>query len=141
LVGLLGLQLLLLFLVFPLLFIHFENEQARQEIEAINGLDPTDELRPSPSFFDGLYWSLITPIKLDADHSWPKTSEGWTLVRVSDVTKVLTVGTAAGLFYDAIIWSKLQRLRAARSARYRRLEDEEIAILLDGDRPDRNGRS
>ena len=125
LVAILILQLTLLFLVFPWLFIFFENEQTRQEIEEANGSDLSSEPRQDRSYINGLYWSLSTPITIGSDNAWPQTRNSRVLIRISDVIKLLTVGVIAGLLHHTMIIRKIQEFPRIRRFRYRRSEDEE----------------
>ena len=125
LVAILILQLILLFLVFPWLFIFFENEQTRQEIEEANGSDLSSKPRQDRSYINSLYWSLSTPITIGSDNAWPQTRNSRVLIRISDVIKLLTVGVIAGLLYHTMIIRKIQEFPRIRRFRYRRSEDEE----------------
>ena len=79
LIGLLSLQLLFLLLIFPLLFLHFENTKVRQELEASDKMSRLGESVQDRSFIDGLYWSLITPIPLSTNDNClkPRTGVSW----------------------------------------------------------------
>jgi hypothetical protein len=121
LIGLLAAQLLLLFLVFPLLFVYVENREPPAEPEAAEELN---RLPPTYSFIDGLYWSLITPIPLGSDPAWPQTAAGKALVRLSDATKLLAIGTGAGLLYETILRQKKQKQARMQYLRRGRPEDE-----------------
>lgn len=96
LIGLFIAQVILLMLIFPALIVYFENRQIELEIDDGRG---AGELREDYNYIDGLYWSLLTPPNLDLESGWPQTPPGKILVRVSDVTKVLTVGVLAKLIY------------------------------------------
>jgi hypothetical protein len=144
LVILLIVQLLLLFLIFPLLFVHFENKQSQQVLEPTTETDLSGEPIRYRSYADGLYWSMITPIPLSTNDNWPQTSQGRLLVRVSDVTKLLTLGVSAGLIYDSIMARRLQEISRWRQLRYRRPEEmdelpeqeveREWTFMIDGER-------
>ena len=123
LITLLAVQLLLLFVVFPLVILYFENEYVQPELEPDNGVELTSRLRPYYSYIDGLYWSLITPIALDSTDAWPQTRKGWLIVRVSDATKLLTIGVSARLLHDTIMNHKIRGIRRLRYIRNRRLKD------------------
>lgn len=120
------LQLLLIFLVFPMLFIYFENDQARQKIEESKRADLLNEPHQDRSYINGLYWSLITPITIGSDDTWPQTRNSRVLIQISGVIKLLTVGVAAVLLRDLIIPHKIQDFLRIGHRRYRRSEDLEI---------------
>jgi hypothetical protein len=99
--GLLAVQLFFLFLVFPLLFVYFENK----EPEAAGELS---QRPPAYSLIDGLYWSLITPVAPGPHPAWPQTAAGKTLVRISDTAKLLAIATGVGLLYETILTRRRQ---------------------------------
>lgn len=135
LVALLGGQILLLFLIFPWLLVHFENEHNRQELPQANEMTVAEPTL-AHAYSQGLYWSLITPIRMDGDKTWPQSRNGRILVRVSDATKVLTIGTLARLFYDIITTRRMQPAIGIGYLRSRHRIDEGVDDLADGPAPE-----
>lgn len=95
--GYLALQVLLVFLVFPALFIQFENGAIQQQIAQATNLDLGNEPRQFLSFADGLYWSIITSASVGYGDITPGSDGGKFLAAVAGVMGVLTVGVIAGL--------------------------------------------
>lgn len=102
-------QVTLLLVVFPSLFVYFENRAVSPELETTTEIEPLNSSRPIPTYLDGLIWSLYTPLTLNPDETWPQTRPGQILVRVSDVTKVLMIGTGAALFHDTLTNRHVQK--------------------------------
>lgn len=121
LVTLLAIQLFLLFVAFPLLMIHFENERVKSALESSQG----EDLPGQYSYIDGLYWSLVTPIALKSREPWPQSSKGWLVVRISDAAKLLTIGVTVRLFHDIIISHKTRDIPRLGHMRNRRSKDDE----------------
>ena len=122
--GLLSIQISLLFLIFPALIIHFENEWIAHEQGQTYGVDLPGEPDQFFSYIDGLYWSLLTPISLDSTQQGPQTRNGKLLVRISDATKLLTVVTA-GMFHYVMLVRKAQRYSGRPEVRHQKPEAEE----------------
>ena len=148
--GLLLLQLFLLFLLFPFLLVYVENDYLRQTVQDAPHLESPAEPR-FYSYLDGLYWTLITPIAVNSNENWPKSDRGWLLVRISDVTKILTVGVGAGLVHDTMITGKIRRLSRLIYQRSRRSKDDDgriefeskqqqISSIINGQPPAFNGQ-
>lgn len=114
LITLLGVQILLLFLIFPWFLVYFENEHIRQQSQQA---DQKMLSEPASSYSQGLYWSLITPINIEATHTWPQSHNSWILVRVSDATKVLTIGVMGRLFHNSL---NIRRIRQVTATDYSR---------------------
>lgn len=126
LITLLAVQLLLLFLIFPLLIAYFESEYIQPEVE--QGDEPeliSNNLQPYHHYIDGLYWSLVTPISVSSTAAWPKSPQSWFIVRVSDVTKLLTIGVSARLLHDRIAHHKIQVRPHPNYFRHRRSRESE----------------
>lgn len=109
LIALLFLQVTLLLVVFPWFFVYFENQADSPELEPATEIESLNSSRRSPTFLDGLIWSLYTPLTLNPDETWPQTRPGQILVRVSDVTKVLMIGTGAALLHDTLTHCHVQK--------------------------------
>jgi hypothetical protein len=107
--ALLILQVTLLLAVFPWLFVYFENQADSPELEPATEIEALNGPRQSPTYLDGLIWSLYTPLTLGPDETWPQTRPGQILVRVSDVTKLLTIGVGAALFHDTLTNRHIQK--------------------------------
>jgi hypothetical protein len=125
LITLLGIQLCLLFLVFPLLILYFENEQPQPEFETADGIELSSQPGQPYSYINGLYWSLITPVALNSIDPWPQTGQGWFIVRLSDATKLLTVCTSVRLFHDILLARRSLEISPFHHIRKRRSKDEE----------------
>lgn len=129
LVTMLAVLLLLLFVAFPLLILYFENEHVQPDFESDNRQVLTSQLRRSYSYIDGLYWSLTTPIALGSKDAWPQSRKGWFMVRVSDATKMLTVGVSTRLLHDIVVNHKVRDIPRWRYIRHRRSRDDEPSEL------------
>lgn len=123
LINLLALQVAMLFLLFPVLLVYIENDRLRQQFN-LAGQTEFGVEREYYTYIDGLYWTLITPISLKSNDRWPASCQGWLLVRLSDATKLLTVGVTAGLMHDTVTTRQIQRFSHAFSNRSRRPDDE-----------------
>lgn len=118
--SLLILQVTLLLIVFPWLFVYFENQADSPELESPPEVELFNSSGPSPSYLDGLIWSLYTPLTLGPDETWPQKWPGQILVRVSDVTKLLTIGVGAALFHDTLTNRYVQKNPAIWYGRHHR---------------------
>jgi hypothetical protein len=91
------LQLLLIIVVFPLLFVNAENGVIQQQIEEVTDVDLSEPQRQFLSYSDGLYWSLITAASIGYGDVTPRTGLGRVLAATLGVMGVITVGVIAGL--------------------------------------------
>lgn len=91
------LQVVLIMIVFPLLFINAENGAIQQTIEETSGMDMPQEAVTMYTFFDGVYWSLITAGSIGYGDITPLTRLGRILSASLGVMGVLTTGVLAGL--------------------------------------------
>ncbi len=105
--GYLILQVLLVFIVFPLVFMYFENGVIQQGIENSTTVDLPEEPKQFLGYLDGLYWSIITSASIGYGDVVPITSAGKITASVAGVMGVLTVGVIAGLVLN---WVTPRRL-------------------------------
>lgn len=102
-------QVTLLLVIFPWLFVYFENQTDPPQIGSRFEADLLNKTPVRPTYLDGLFWSLYTPLTLGLDETWPQTRPGQILVRASDITKVLMIGTGAALFHHALTHRHIQK--------------------------------
>jgi hypothetical protein len=100
--GYLLVQVLLIVLVFPLLFISAENGALQDQIEQTAGVKIPEEGRRYFSYSDGLYWALITAASIGYGDITPQTSVGRIIAATLGVLGVVTIGVIAGLILDWI---------------------------------------
>lgn len=93
-------QIVLIGVVFPLLFIHAENEALQQHIgrsaQSIFQSQPQQFL----SYLDGLYWAIVTAVAIGYGDITPVTGLGKLLAGILGVLGVLTTGVIAGLILN-----------------------------------------
>ena len=95
--GYLILQVVLVGVVFPFLFINAENGRIRDEIEKVAKVNMPEEGRRYFTYKDGLYWSIITAGSIGYGDITPKTSVGKVIAAILGIMGVVTVGVVAGL--------------------------------------------
>lgn len=95
---LLILPITLLLIVSLWLFVSFENQANSPQLKLIPQTELLNETRPQSNYLDGLIGSLHTPLALGPAEPKPHLRSGQILAKVSDVTKMLTIGVAARLF-------------------------------------------
>jgi hypothetical protein len=101
--GYLFLQVLLIGLVFPLLFINAENGVIQHKIEEVAKVDlPQEPHRQYLSYADGLYWSLITAGSIGYGDITPVTQIGKIIAATLGIMGVITIGVIAGLILNWI---------------------------------------
>jgi voltage-gated potassium channel Kch len=100
--GYLILQAILVLIVFPLLFIHYENGEIARAIEKAANVDLPPESRQYLSYADGLYWSIITAASIGYGDVTPVTQGGKIIAALLGTMGVLTVGVIAGLILNWI---------------------------------------
>jgi hypothetical protein len=98
--GILVLQAVLIFLVFPVLFINAENGHLQAGIEKATALNIRSEHYEEYSFTDGLYWSVITAFSIGYGDITPGTWLGKALAMLLGIMGVLTAGIIAGLILN-----------------------------------------
>ena len=101
--GYLFVQVVLIFLIFPFLFINAENGRIQRQIEAAVDqvadveLSQPGEERQFLTYADGLYWSIITAGSIGYGDITPKTVVGKIIAAFLGLIGVITVGVIAGL--------------------------------------------
>lgn len=97
-------QVFLVFLVFPFLFINAENGRIQRQIEEVTEVDVSEpgERPQFLSYSDGLYWSLITAGSIGYGDVTPNTLVGRVIAASLGVMGVITIGVIAGLLLDLI---------------------------------------
>ncbi len=100
--GYLLIQVLLIIIVFPLLFINAENGAIQDQIEAAADVELPEEARRYFTYGDGLYWALITAASIGYGDITPQTNIGRIIAATLGVMGVITVGVIAGLILDWI---------------------------------------
>jgi hypothetical protein len=98
--SLLILQAMLIFVVFPVLFINAENGRLQREIEKATNVDIRTERYEQYSYLDGLYWSVITAFSIGYGDTVPHTWLGKVLAMLLGIMGVLTTGIIAGLILN-----------------------------------------
>lgn len=104
----LAVQALLVFIVFPLLFINAENGAIQAGIERAANLNLPEQHRRQFSYYDGVYWALITAGSIGYGDITPITDLGRALAAILGVMGVITVGVIAGLILDWITPRRLE---------------------------------
>lgn len=101
--GYLLLQVLLVGVVFPYLFIYAENGLIQSKIEDMANVDLPQEInRQYLTFADGLYWSLITAGSIGYGDITPVTQMGRIIAAILGIMGVITIGVTAGLILNWI---------------------------------------
>ena len=100
--GYLVLQVLLILVVFPLLFVNAENGNLQDRIEDATKVEPPEEERRTFTYLDGLYWSFITAGSIGYGDITPRTTVGRIIASVLGMSGVITVGVIAGLILNWI---------------------------------------
>lgn len=97
-------QAALIVVVFPLLFINAENHWIQNKIEQTTEVEVSEEAEgyQSLSYFDGLYWSLITAGSIGYGDITPRTQVGKIIAALLGTLGVITVGVIAGLILNWI---------------------------------------
>lgn len=96
------LQVLLIGLVFPLLFVSAENGALQQSIETATKVNLPNEAPRALTYWDGLYWAIITAASIGYGDLTPHTMFGKVLAAILGVLGVITVGVIAGLILNRI---------------------------------------
>jgi hypothetical protein len=100
--GYLLVQMLLIVIVFPLLFINAENGALQDQIEQTAGVKLNEEGRRYFGYSDGLYWAVITAASIGYGDITPQTGVGRFIAATLGVLGVVTIGVIAGLILDRI---------------------------------------
>lgn len=101
--GILILQAIMIFAVFPVLFINAENGRIQREIEVATQLDLRAEHYKQYSYLDGVYWSVITAFSIGYGDTVPHTWLGKLLAMLLGIMGVLTTGIIAGLILNWVM--------------------------------------
>jgi hypothetical protein len=100
-------QTVLIGVVFPLLFIHAENEALQQHIGRSAQYIVQSQPQQFLSYLDGLYWAIVTAVAIGYGDIAPVTGLGKLLAGTLGVLGVLTTGVVAGLILN---WLSERRL-------------------------------
>ncbi|MCZ7574171.1 MAG: potassium channel family protein [Ardenticatenaceae bacterium] len=95
-------QAILILIVFPLLFVHYENGEIEVAIEKAANVDLPPESHQYLSYADGLYWSVITAASIGYGDITPVTFGGRVIAATLGTMGVLTIGVIAGLILNWI---------------------------------------
>lgn len=103
-------QAVLILVVFPFLFINAENHRIQNEIEKTTdvNVDSASEGYQTLSYFDGVYWSLITAGSIGYGDITPRTRMGKVIAALLGTLGVITVGVVAGLLLNWITPRRLE---------------------------------
>ncbi len=101
-------QVALVFVVFPLLFMYAENGALSEKIEDLSGKDLPEERRSRYDYSEALYWAIITGASIGYGDITPHTAIGRIMASILGASGVVTVGVVGGL---VITWITPRRLR------------------------------
>ncbi len=90
-------QVLLVVIVFPYLFINAENGVIQRQVEELANIELGDEGYRLFSYADGLYWSVITAGSIGYGDITPYTTIGKIMAGLLGTMGVITAGVIAGL--------------------------------------------
>jgi hypothetical protein len=90
-------QVLLVVIVFPYLFINAENGVIQRQVEELANVELGDEGYRLFSYADGLYWSVITAGSIGYGDITPYTTIGKIMAGLLGTMGVITAGVIAGL--------------------------------------------
>ncbi len=91
------LQVVLVVVVFPYLFINAENGVIQHQVEELANVELGDEGYRLFSYADGLYWSVITAGSIGYGDITPYTTTGKIMAGILGTMGVITAGVIAGL--------------------------------------------
>jgi hypothetical protein len=91
------LQVLLISLVFPLLFMNAENGAIQRQIEETTGVELGDEGYRLISYPHALYWAIVTATSIGYGDITPMTNTGRMIAALLGTLGVVTIGVVAGL--------------------------------------------
>ncbi|MCA9984521.1 MAG: two pore domain potassium channel family protein [Anaerolineales bacterium] len=100
--GYLVLQVILVLIVFPLLFINAENGRLQRQVEELANVELGDEGYQLLSYSEGLYWAVVTASSIGYGDITPRTNTGRFIAGALGTMGVITVGILAGLVLDWI---------------------------------------
>lgn len=90
-------QVLLVVVVFPYLFINAENGAIQRQVEELANVEIGDEGYRLFSYLDGLYWAVITAGSIGYGDITPYTAIGKVMAGILGTMGVITAGVIAGL--------------------------------------------
>ncbi|MCB0062176.1 MAG: two pore domain potassium channel family protein [Caldilineaceae bacterium] len=90
-------QVLLVVVVFPYLFINAENGAIQRQVEELANVNLGDEGYRLFSYLDGLYWAVITAGSIGYGDITPYTAIGKVMAGILGTMGVITAGVIAGL--------------------------------------------
>lgn len=97
-----ALQVILVILVFPFLFINAENGALQAKVEELTDVEIGDEGYQLLTYPDALYWSIITATSIGYGDITPSTVTGRIIAAVLGTIGVITIGIIAGLVLNWI---------------------------------------
>jgi len=100
--GYLLLQVALVLVVFPYLFINAENGRLQNEVEELADVELGDDGYQLLTFSEGMYWAIITASSIGYGDVTPTTTIGRVIAGTLGTMGVITVGILAGLVLDWI---------------------------------------
>lgn len=100
--GYLFLQIILVLLVFPFLFINAENGRLQNQVEQLADVEIGDEGYQLLTYSEGVYWAVITAASIGYGDITPTTTTGRIIAGTLGTMGVITVGILAGLVLDWI---------------------------------------
>lgn len=100
--GYLLVQVILILVVFPLLFINAENGRLQRQVEELADVELGDEGYQLLSYSEGVYWAVITAGSIGYGDITPTTAVGRFIAGTLGMMGVITVGIVAGLVLDWI---------------------------------------
>lgn len=95
-------QVALVLIVFPFLFINAENGRLQRQVEQLADVELGDDGYQLLAFSEGVYWSIITASSIGYGDITPTTTTGRIIAATLGTMGVITVGILAGLVLDWI---------------------------------------
>jgi len=95
--GYLLVQVLLVLVLFPFLFINAENGELQRQVEELANVAIGDRGYRLFTYTDGLYWSVITAASIGYGDITPMTTTGKLIAGILGTMGVVTIGVIAGL--------------------------------------------
>ncbi len=95
-------QLFLIVLVFPFLFINAENGYIQRQVEELTDVELGDDGYRLIPYSTGLYWTIVTATSVGYGDITPLTDTGRIIAAMLGTMGVITVGILAGLVLDWI---------------------------------------
>lgn len=128
---LLSFQIVLFLSLSVWLFIAFENQVETPGSQQLSQMGLLNETTPQPNYLYSLIGSFQTPLALNPAKSGAQLRAGQILVKVSNVTKIITTGLSARLAHDTLTHYPIQKNLIMWYVHYHRYVDgeEEIAVV------------